>query len=273
MNRWTLTLCTCVLFAPAVAAVAADPLSVRVRAQTVGVVGDKIYFTLQETGDPKARVWSIFPAGTVGFDTHDELGRKDAVADFSTRFPGTYVIFVSVANGDNVAQTFHVLEMRGDLPDADVPQVDEAVGQPSNNGGGAARMAGPRALPRKPASKPTTKMVPVKPETAQQKITRWTREVKSANLAAESQQLAAVLKQTANSIKSGQLAGGDAMSQAHGMTRLDSRLRASEEAWRPWWNHMEVELWPQMKRLYGGEIPAGNAAAVLDNIATILEQQ
>jgi hypothetical protein len=240
----------------------------------VGVVGDKIYFTLQETGDPKARVWSIFPAGTVGFDTHDENGQKDAVADFSTRFPGTYVIFVSVANGDNVAQTFHVLEMRGDLPDADVPQVDDAVGQPSNNGGGAARMSGSRALPRKPTSKPTTKMAPVeRQETAQAKITRWTREVKSTNLSAEATQLAGVLRQTANSIKSGQLDGAEAMSQAHGMTRLDTRLRASEEAWRPWWNHMEVELWPQMKRLYGGQIPPGNAAAVLDNIATILEQQ
>ncbi len=247
-----------------VSTVYADDLTVRIKGQSVGVVGDKIYLTLDETGDVSKRIWSIFPAGTVGFDERE--GGK--TADFATRFPGTYVFFVSTSSKDgNVAQHYHVLEMRGDLPDLpDDPArpVDAMEPQATKR---------PQAQPATRAPAPAVAAKPKQGVTPQQFIMDWTDKVVSTNKPEEIRRLASLLRQVSNSITTGLVQGNSGLAQAHALARMDTVLRVGEAQWTGWWGAMERDLWPHLARAHGGSVPDANAASALAGMADILEKK
>jgi len=237
-----LALC-CLLFAadPDLEQVFADPppaLSVKINAPTIGIVGDKIRFTLTETG-PKtiSRVWSVVPAGTVGLDAYE----NGAIADFATRFEGSYVFIVSISGADgSVAHTYHVMEYRKD------------VGQPVKQPDIA------NDAPKKPIAE----------ETPAKLVKRWMKEIKSQTWLDDAANIASAARQTAGGMDSGQVPDGNPIALLQTACKLEMG-EAALVPWKPFFKNLE-KLFEQFqaKAMISSK---GQKSAALKSLADTIE--
>ena len=204
------------------------PVSAPVSVQFEGVspsqiVGDRVNLNLATTGNVKSYVWTVMPPGTVGLKVY-EGGSK---ADFTSRFPGTYVFLVAVAGADgSVAQAYHTLELRADYAPVAPPQ---AV-----------------TVPKPTDSDPTDL------------VRQWTTEVNSLNRRTEQLQIASAFRQAAGAIDSGMFAGGDLFAQTKAMGALS--LGGALGPWAPWFDKVE-QLSREFQRLKVLGTPANFSAA------------
>ena len=195
------------------------------------IVGDRVNLNLTTAGNVKSYAWSIMPPGTIGLKIYDG-GSK---ADFTSRFPGTYVFLVAVAGADgSVAQAYHSLELRADY----APAPQQAA-----------------ASPKPTASDPSVL------------VRGWAAEVKSLNRRAEQLQIASAFRQAAGAIDSGMLSGGDLFGQTKLLCALS--LGGAAGAWTPWFDKVE-QLYREFDRLKVLSTPA-NFSAANKSVARALE--
>ncbi len=216
------------------------------------IVGDRVNLNLATSGNITSYTWTVMPPGTVGMKVY-EGGAK---ADFTSRFPGTYVFLVAVAGSDgSVAQAYHTLELRADCP------------PPAPNTGAA-----PAAAPVTGATAPAlTALAAAAPQATAADpsalVRQWAAEVKSPRRRAEQLQIASGFRQAAGAIDSGLFAGGDLFARTKGLCLL--ALGGDAGAWGPWFDQVE-ELYREFGRLKLIGTPA-NFSAANKSVARALE--
>ena len=211
------------------------------------IVGDRVNLNLATSGNIKSYTWTVMPPGTVGMKVY-EGGAK---ADFTSRFPGTYVFLVAVAGSDgSVAQAYHTLELRADCP------------PPAASTGAAPEAAPVTALTVPAAAAPQA--TAADPSAL---VRQWAAEVKSPRRRAEQLQIASGFRQAAGAIDSGLFAGGDLFARTKGLCLL--ALGGDAGAWGPWFDQVE-ELYREFGRLKLIGTPA-NFSAANKSVARALE--
>lgn len=221
------------------------PLAIKMRGPTVAVLGDKVYLSLDENvPNVTGRTWTVYPQGTIGLDTHED-GRR---ADFSTRFTGDYIFFVSVSDpgGGNPAQVIHTLKI---LPPSTESSEEEPAEAPAPAPAGTAKMkAG------------------VDPYNL---IRTVTRQVQSPNRRTEGQQLARILRQTAGGLETGTITGVDPLVEVKSLATV--ALGRGAPNWAEWFKQTS-ELFRQLRAQHV-LLNVGNYASALRNVAAELETQ
>lgn len=134
--------------------------------------------------------WQIEPAGTAGLKAAGDSG------DFTTRFPGTYVVRVVAAWTENgkakASQASHVVEMLR----------DPLVSPPKDS---TAATPAPANTVDNPPARPAPAARQIREVTAQDRIAAMTDAVDAPNKAADLAQLRSALLMTAGSIDAGML--------------------------------------------------------------------
>ncbi len=226
---------------PVVPPAAATPAAVQFDGVPASlIVGDRVNLNLATLGTIKSYAWTVMPPGTVGLKVYDG-GTK---ADFTSRFPGTYVFLVAVAGADgSVAQAYHALELRADCVPASL------------------------APPAISSGTPATADAPPPSADPDDLIRRWTAEVHSPRRRAEQRQIASAFRQAAGMIDSGMLGGDDLLAHTKALCTL--ALGGDLRAWEPWFAHVE-QLYREFERLKLLGTPA-NLSAAHKNVARALE--
>ncbi len=220
-----------------VAPSAAGPVAVKIDGPSTAIAGEKLYFTLQESGAVSSRAWSVLPAGSVGFDQRDGGAR----ADFATRFAGTYVFVVSVAGVDgSVAHAFHSLELREATPAASPP-----APQPS----------GPGPNPAGQGPDPANL------------IRAWALEAPTVDRRAEAAVIARALRSEAAAVAAKRNTSPDPLTDVR--ATCSAALGGRYAAWAPFFDQLSWFFSDMARR---GAMPGReNLAAALESTAKVLE--